>query len=75
MVWVQMNRGNLAVLCQGKGIIRIHRFHFDHDECSADAAILSGLQGECGLIFGPAEVFQVCKLKVFFFFFLVRTLS
>lgn len=35
-------------VCQRKGIVRIHRFHFDHDECSADAAFLSGLQGDCG---------------------------
>lgn len=35
-------------VCQRKGIVRIHRFHFDHDECSADAAFLFGLQGDCG---------------------------
>lgn len=41
-----MNRGNLEAVCQREGIVRIHRFHFDHDECSADAAILFGLQGD-----------------------------
>ena len=35
-----MNRGSLGAVCQRKGIVRIHRFHFDHDECSADAAFL-----------------------------------
>lgn len=43
-----MNRGSLGAVCQRKGIVRIHRFHFDHDECSADAAFLFGLQGDCG---------------------------
>lgn len=33
-------------VCQRKGIVEIHRFHFDHDECSADAAFLFGLQGD-----------------------------
>lgn len=32
--------------CQRKGIVQIHRFHFDHDECSADAAFLFGLQAD-----------------------------
>lgn len=45
--WVQMNRRNLEAVCQRKGIVRIPRLHFDHDECSADAAFLSGLQGGC----------------------------
>lgn len=53
--WVQMNRGNLEAVCQRKGIVRIHRFHFDHDECSADAAFISGLQGDCG-----GEGFNIC---------------
>lgn len=30
-----------------KGIVEIHRFHFDRDECSADA-FLFGLQGDGG---------------------------
>lgn len=29
-----------------KGIVGIHRFHFDRDECLADAAFLFGLQGD-----------------------------
>lgn len=45
--WVQMNRRNLEAVCQRKGIVRIQRFHFDHDECSADAAFPSGLRGGC----------------------------
>lgn len=32
--------------CQRKGIVGIHHFGFDHDECSADAAFLFGLQGD-----------------------------
>lgn len=32
--------------CQRKGIVGIHRFHFDRDECSADAASLFSLQGD-----------------------------
>lgn len=43
-----MNRRNLETMCQRQGIVRIHRFHFDRDECSADAAFLFGLQGDCG---------------------------
>lgn len=31
-----------------QGIVEIHRFHFDGDECSADAAFLFGLQGDGG---------------------------
>lgn len=41
-------RGNLEDVCQRKGIVRIHRFHFDHDECSADTVFCFGLQGDCG---------------------------
>lgn len=35
-------------VCQRKGIVRIHRFHFDQNECSADAVFLFGLQGDRG---------------------------
>lgn len=45
--WVLMNRA------RSKGIVRIHRFHFDHDECLADAAFLVLVSketvGEAGL--------------------------
>lgn len=42
-----MNRDNLEAVCQRTGILRIHGFHFDHDEYSADAAFFFGLQGCC----------------------------
>lgn len=32
--------------CQRKGIVGIHRFHFDRDDCSADAASPFSLQGD-----------------------------